>query len=150
MTSCDIQTVFRETRKVQTMQNESSPTPRKIKVLLADDHAAFRRVLRSILPQNETEVIECEDGYEAMRRYADFRPDWVLMDIDMAPMDGLTATDALINLFPKARIVLITSHRGEDLREAAKQAGAFDYVNKENLFEAWNIIRRNTPSLSPA
>jgi two-component system response regulator DegU len=64
------------------------------------------------------------------------------MDFDMAPMDGLTATEALVKQFPHARVLLVTSHDGDDLREAVRKAGALGFVRKDDLFKARDIMMR--------
>jgi len=122
---------------------ETASSKRKIKVLIADDHASFRRALRSLFHADEAEIIECSDGYEAVQRYAEHHPDWVVMDYDMAPVDGLTATESIRKQYPDARILLITLHDGDDIRDAVRKAGAVAYVRKENLIQARDIIRNS-------
>jgi two-component system, NarL family, response regulator DegU len=122
----------------------------KIKLMLVDDHVNFRRAFKSLFRPDEIEVVECNDGYDALKSYQEAKPDWVVMDFDMAPMDGLTATEMMIKQFPDARILLITLHDGEDIREAARKAGAVAYVRKENLIQAREIIRSNLPFRKPA
>lgn len=122
------------------MSNSLDPE-RKRKILIADDHAPFRRAFMSLFPPDEAEFLECSDGYEALVKYADYRPDWVVMDFDMQPMDGLTATENLRKQFPTARVLLITLHDGDDIRVAVRKAGAVAYVRKENLLQARDMIR---------
>jgi CheY-like chemotaxis protein len=125
------------------MESGSSTSAPKLKVLVADDHANFRRAFKSLFRPNEADIVECNDGYEALKAYATHHPDWVVMDFDMAPMDGLTATETLTKQFPEARVVLITLHGGDDIRDAVRKAGAVAYVRKENLLEARDLILRN-------
>ncbi len=125
------------------MTPSAAPT-RKIKVLIADDHVPFRRAFKSLFHPDEAEFLECSDGYEAVLQYAEHRPDWVVMDYDMAPVDGLTATESIRKQYPEARVLLITLHDGDDIREAVRKAGALAYVRKENLIQARDIIRTPT------
>ncbi len=126
------------------MTQDPGPKP-KIKILVADDHPSFRRAFKSLFHPDEAEVLECSDGYEALIQYGEHRPHWVVMDYDMAPMDGLTATESIRKQFPEARILLITLHDGDDIREAVRKAGAVAFVRKENLMQARDIIR-GTPA----
>jgi len=128
--------------------NHSSNPPRKIKILIADDHAAFRRAFISMFSAAEAEFVECNDGYEAILQYIERRPDWVVLDFDMSPVDGLTATESIKKQFPEARVLLITMHLGEDIREAVAKAGGTAYVRKEHLTQARDIIRAS-PYLQP-
>ena len=101
------------------------------KFLIVDDHAAFRQTLRAFLP--DATVVECADGREVLALYAAERPDWVLMDIQMPSLDGLTATRRLKERFPAARVIIVTNHAGEEFRAAARKAGADGFVHKEHL-----------------
>jgi DNA-binding NarL/FixJ family response regulator len=67
-------------------------------------------------------------------------PDWVLMDIKMKQMNGIAATKELLTKYPDARVVMLTQYSDKELREAARQAGACEYVCKENLIEVRSIL----------
>lgn len=128
------------------MPDTSQSATARCKFLIVDDHAAFRQTLRAFLP--DSTVLECADGREVLALYAAERPDWVLMDIQMPGLDGLTATRRLKETFPVARIIIVTNHAGEEIRAAAREAGADGFVHKENLEELPAMIRtqgqRNT------
>jgi len=64
------------------------------------------------------------DGAEALAAYTRYRPDWVLMDIEMSQTDGITVTREILLSFPSAKVVIVTRHDDEQLREAARNAGA--------------------------
>jgi CheY-like chemotaxis protein len=104
-------------------------------VLLIDDTEQMRRMIRRVIADLADPIAECEDGDEALAAYARHRPDWVLMDISMPNMDGLTATRRILELFPEARVLIVTQYDDDRLRDAARQAGAQGYVLKENLLE---------------
>jgi two-component system response regulator DesR len=106
-----------------------------MKILIVDDNASMRRALKSLLADGETEFVECEDGADALAAYTTHQPDFVLMDVAMPKVDGITATAQVIRAVPTARIVIVTSFDAAGLREAAFQAGACSYVLKENLLE---------------
>jgi CheY-like chemotaxis protein len=105
-----------------------------VKVLIIDDKPQIRETIKRMLRELVSEFAECSDGVDALRTYSTFHPDWVLMDIKMKTVDGLTATREITSQYPDAQIVIVTSYDEPELREAARAAGACDYVIKENLF----------------
>src|ERR1051326_6079872 len=115
------------------MPNPVQSATARGKFLIVDDHAAFRQTLRAFLP--DSPVREAADGREVMALYAAERPDWVLMDIQLPCLDGLTATRRLKERFPVARIIIVTHHAEEEFRAAARDAGADGFVHKEHLEE---------------
>jgi len=108
------------------------------KFLIVDDHAAFRQTIRPFLPNGT--VIECDEGRAALEACATEHPDWVLMDIEMPGMDGLTATRELKQRFPNVRIIIVTNHGEEDFRAAAMELGVEGFLRKENLAELRPMI----------
>lgn len=104
-----------------------------MRLLIVDDHAAMRRLLSRVVNDLFSVVVECEDGADALAAYEQHRPDWVLMDIEMKTMDGITATRNIRQVFPEARIVIVSKYDDEKLRAAARTAGACGYVQKDNL-----------------
>ncbi len=102
-------------------------------LLIVDDNPQMRRLIRSVIGDMAEIIAECCDGELALAAYTEQRPDWVLMDIKMAEMDGITATQRLKAAFPEARILIVTDYDDADLRESARVAGAEGYVVKENL-----------------
>ena len=113
-------------------------------VLIVDDNAGVRRLLRRAILEAASAVWECSDGAEALAAYADRRPDVVLMDIRMPRMDGLAATRQIRRFNPSARVVMVTDYDDEDLRNAASEAGACAYALKQNLTELAGLIRSIT------
>jgi DNA-binding NarL/FixJ family response regulator len=104
-----------------------------IRVLIADDHAFFRRGLEVVL-QGEPglELVgQASDGQEAVRVASEVVPDIVLMDIRMPKMTGIEAARAMKEVAPSAKIVILTiSDEDEDLFEAIR-AGAIGYLLKD-------------------
>lgn len=115
-----------------------------MKVLVIDDNWEARQMIKDFLLEESDECFECEDGSEALSAYAEFLPDWVLMDWDMKEVNGLTATQNIIAGFPDAKILMVTGFDEKDLRQAAKQAGACGYVQKNNLLELKEILTSGT------
>jgi two-component system response regulator DegU len=105
----------------------------EMKILIIDDNAAMRQMIRSFLPEAFDEIRECSDGSEALDCYSSFLPDWVLMDWEMKLIDGLAATRQILANFPEARILLVTQHDDPELSTAAYEAGAKGFVLKDDL-----------------
>jgi DNA-binding NarL/FixJ family response regulator len=109
-------------------------------ILIVDDNSQMRRTLRDLLSDVASAYYECSDGHGALAAYQQYRPDWVLMDLKMAEVDGLPATAAIYAADPAARIVIVTNYDDPALREAARLAGACGFVPKENLLELRALI----------
>ena len=111
-----------------------------MKVLIVDDNKQIRELVREYLPSTVVEIYECSDGSEAFELYQKHLPDWVLMDIQMKDVDGITATRQIISAYPKAHVMIVTDHNEDELRKTAFEAGASQYVVKENLFSISEIL----------
>ena len=107
-------------------------TPRRARVLVADDHELAREALVSILAREpDLEVVgEARDGYEAIRETGRLRPDLVLMDVRMPRLDGLQAARLDRQAAPETRVVVLSSHEGRDFVLEALRAGASGYLPK--------------------
>jgi len=103
-----------------------------IRVLLADDHALFRRGLASLLAaESDFEVVgEAVDGQQALEMVRELMPDVILMDVSMPVMDGLAATRRIKAEMPYARIVILTVSGGERSVFKAIRCGAEAYLPK--------------------
>ena len=111
-----------------------------MKVLIVDDNEKVRELVRDYLPATVGEIYECEDGGKAFALYEKHLPDWVLMDWEMAQVDGITATRRIIRAFPEANICMVTAFDSDDLRDEALRAGASGFVLKDNLFELEAVL----------
>jgi CheY-like chemotaxis protein len=115
-------------------------------LLLVDDNDELRGLLRALVADLAENIYECRDGAAAVAAYAVERPTWVLMDIQMAEMDGLTATRHITQEFPAAQVMIVTDHDDEAMRAAARLAGAREFVAKDNLLLARQILTGQRPS----
>jgi CheY-like chemotaxis protein len=104
-------------------------------ILIVEDNATMRALIRSLVEGPGSAVHECADGEGAVDLYARLRPDWVLMDIGLGGMDGIAATQAIRRSDPTARIIIVTERRDDEVRRAAVAAGASGFVLKEDLLE---------------
>jgi len=114
------------------MVQEGTMNP-SLSVLIVDDNAKMRSMIASIIKRKTSKIFECADGMDALGEYNLHRPDWVLMDVKMNDMDGLTATGLIHERFPKAKVMIMTQDDTKAMREAAQQVGASAFVAKENL-----------------
>jgi len=103
----------------------------KVRVLLVDDSTYIRTVLGSIIVDAGFEVVgEAADGEEAIRKYMDLKPDIVLMDVIMEPMDGMAATEAILDKDPAARILMVTVLEAKEILVDLVKIGAKGYITK--------------------
>jgi DNA-binding NarL/FixJ family response regulator len=115
-----------------------------IRILTADDHHLIRAGVASFLAtEPELQVVaEAANGEEALERYRDARPDLVLMDLSMPVMDGLAATRAILEEFPDARIIALTTYAGDEDIHRALDAGAMGYLVKDMMVaDVLKVIR---------
>ncbi len=111
-----------------------------LKLLIVEDNPAMRCLIKSIISDLAREVIELGDADAALAAYAECRPDWVLMDVRMKRTDGIVATRQIKSAFPDARIVIVTGYDDPKLWRAARNAGACEFVTKENLLDLRRIL----------
>src|SRR5690606_14402848 len=103
-----------------------------IKVLLVDDHEMVRIGVSAYLSiQPDIEVVgEAENGAKGVELALSLRPDIILMDLVMDQMDGIEATKKIIEQWPTAKIIIVTSFLDDDKVYPALEAGATSYVLK--------------------
>jgi DNA-binding NarL/FixJ family response regulator len=111
-----------------------------MKLLIVEDNTEMRRLIIQIVRKSSDAIFECADGAGALTAYREHYPDWVLMDIEMPQTDGISATRQIIAAFPSAKIVIVTDYDSANLREAALEAGACEYIVKENLVELRRLL----------
>ncbi|WP_456272110.1 response regulator [Bacillus sp. AK031] len=103
-----------------------------IRVLFVDDHEMVRIGVSSYLTaQPDIEVVaEADDGSAAIELALEHRPDIILMDLVMKEMDGIEATRRIIEKWPEAKIIIVTSFLDDDKVYPALEAGATSYMLK--------------------
>jgi len=120
-----------------------------VRVLLADDNAQFRYVLRQLLERDPDIVVvaEANDGGEALEMVHEHHPDVVLMDVSMPGIDGLEATFALKSRFPDLTVLMLSVGDKEQEIAAGLASGASEYLLKgTSAGEIVNAIKRHTPA----
>lgn len=103
-----------------------------IKVLFVDDHEMVRIGVSAYLSaQSDIEVIgEADNGLKAVELAMELRPDIILMDLVMPEMDGIEATKRIIEKWPDAKIIIVTSFLDDEKVYPALEAGATSYMLK--------------------
>ncbi len=122
--------------KMESMNSEQI----KIKVLLADDHQLFREGLKRILNmEDDIEVIgECSDGIQVLEFCNAYKPDVILMDINMPNENGVEATAKLREIFPDIKVIMLSIHDDESYVFETLRKGASGYLLKD--MEAESLI----------
>lgn len=115
-------------------------------ILVVDDNAQVRQLIRREVADLVTQVYESGDGAAVLALYQCYRPDWVVMDLALKQANGLSVTRQLTAAFPQARVCLVTTYDDDFLRDAALAAGACGFVNKENLVALRALIKESMPS----
>lgn len=106
-----------------------------IRVLIADDHQLLLDGIATLLQSfpGVQLVGQASDGRQAVQQFAALQPDVTLMDLQMPVMNGLDAIAAIRALRPQARIIVLTTYKGDALVGRAVQAGACGYLLKSSL-----------------
>ncbi len=118
---------------------------KKIKVLVADDHAVVRAGLAAILGEQPdiTIVGEAADGFEATSKVLELKPDVILMDIIMPKCSGIDAMIAIRDRMPDARVLILTVSESEEDLFRALRFGAQGYLLKSaNIDEVADAVRK--------
>ncbi len=113
-----------------------------MKLIIADDNAKIRKLIRILVRKSFEQIYECLDGDEVVPCYKENKPDWVFLDIQMGRMYGFAAARSLISQFPTARIVIISDFDNQDLRKVSEEIGVKYYLNKDELFRINTIIKQ--------
>jgi DNA-binding NarL/FixJ family response regulator len=112
---------------------ESLPV-KQITVLLAEDHASFRKSLKLLIEADgDIEVVgEAKNGLEAVRLSARLHPEVIVMDIAMPLLNGLEATQQIMENFPSTRVLILSAHPDPEYIKQAVMLGASGYLIKQS------------------
>ncbi|GGE65457.1 response regulator [Priestia taiwanensis] len=117
------------------------------KILIVDDAAFMRMMIKDILVKNGFEVCgEAENGQQAIEKFKETQPDLVTMDITMPEMDGIQALKEIRKTNPNAKIIMCSAMGQQAMVIEAIQAGAKDFIVKP--FQADRVIEAITKALS--
>lgn len=109
------------------------------KILLADDTAFMREMLKSALDPEKYQIIgEATDGAQAVEYYKEKKPDLLILDINMPKMNGIDALTEVIAYDPEAKVIMCSDQKYENMIVMAIKRGAKDFVIKP--FSASDVI----------
>ncbi|MBP1763174.1 MAG: response regulator receiver protein [Firmicutes bacterium] len=101
------------------------------RILVVDDAAFMRMMVKDILSKNGYEVVgEAENGLRAIEKYQELRPDLVTMDITMPEMDGISAVKEIRKIDPNAKVIMCSAMGQQSMVIEAIQSGARDFIVK--------------------
>ena len=129
--------------------------PNLIRILAIDDHPMLREGIASLVAsQSDMELVaEASTGREALEQFRNHRPDLTLMDLQMPDMDGIEAMVAIRDEFPEARIIVLTTYKGDVEVLRALKAGARAYLLKgllrKELLETIRAVHRGEKHIPP-
>ena len=115
------------------------------RIMVVDDSRMIGMQMKNMLEGTDFEVAAyCRDGEEAVDQYSQVKPDLVTMDIIMPGMDGLEAAQAILEEYPEARIIMVSSLAYDDTFEEATAIGAKGFIDKpfekEKLIEIFEQV----------
>ncbi|WJH33277.1 response regulator [Paenibacillus aurantius] len=109
------------------------------RILVVDDAAFMRMMIRDILTKNGYDVVgEANDGAQAIEKFKEVKPDLITMDITMPEMDGIAALKEIKKLDPNAKVIMCSAMGQQAMVIDAIQAGAKDFIVKP--FQADRVI----------
>lgn len=113
------------------------------RILIVDDAAFMRMMIRDILTKNGFEVVgEAQDGAQAIEKFKELHPDLITMDITMPEMDGIAALKEIKKLDPNAKVIMCSAMGQQAMVIDAIQTGAKDFIVKpfqsDRVIEAIN------------
>ncbi|WP_407308304.1 response regulator [Desulfosporosinus sp. SB140] len=101
------------------------------RILIADDASFMRLMICQILARKGLkDIVEAENGRQAVELYKSYRPILTFMDITMPELDGLSALDEILEIDPSAKVIICSAVAHETMVVEALQRGAVDFVSK--------------------
>ena len=117
------------------------------KILIVDDAAFMRMMIKDILTKNGYQVVgEAADGAQAIEKYKECTPDLITMDITMPEMDGITALKEIKKVNPNVKVIMCSAMGQQAMVIDAIQAGARDFIVKP--FQADRVLEAISKALS--
>jgi DNA-binding NarL/FixJ family response regulator len=105
-----------------------------VRVILVDDYTPYRLFVSSTLQKHPKLQIVSEvgDGFKAVLKARELKPDLILMDIGIPTINGIEAARQILEILPETKILFVTENRSSEIAEQAFRIGASGYVVKSN------------------
>ncbi|MHB8853956.1 MAG: response regulator [Ignavibacteriaceae bacterium] len=129
--------------------------PKKIKIIIADDHPLFRKGIKyTLLTDDQFEIAgEASNGNDAISLIENFSPDIAIMDIEMPICDGITVAQRVLPKMKKLKIIFLTMHAEPSILKKAIEIGAKGYLLKDSIedeiIEAINAVYNGRIYIDP-
>ena len=132
---------------------DAMPAGKRIRILAVDDHPMLREGIAAAIARQSDMILvgEAVNGREAIEAFRKTRPDVTLMDLQMPEMNGVEAISAIRADFPAARIIVLTTYKGDAQALRALKAGASGYLLKsalrKEMMDAIRVVFAGRPSI---
>ena len=115
------------------------------KIMVVDDAGIVRSMIKKFLTSGGHEIVcEASNGFEAIEKYKEFKPELVTMDMSMPEMGGIPAVEKIKQFDPNAKIIMISAINQKELIIKALQAGVINYIIKPFDEEKLNSTIKET------
>lgn len=111
-------------------------------VMIVDDHAVIRRMVRALLEAEDLAVCDAADGAEGVQKAQAEKPDLIILDLSMPVMNGLEAARKLKTLLPQVPLLLFTNSPGGTVEVEARSAGISEVISKSDSGGAKQLLAR--------
>jgi two-component system chemotaxis response regulator CheY len=109
-------------------------------VMIVDDHAIIRRMLRAVFEAEDWQVSDAKDGAEGVLKAQELKPSLIILDLSMPVMNGLEAARALKLLMPHVPLLMFTNNAGAAMEEEARSAGISAVVCKSDSDSSTRLV----------
>lgn len=114
-----------------------------MKLLIVEENLAMRRLIRSFIGEIPHSINECENGAAVLTLCEGAKPDWVLLDLNLAEADSFATTRQIVKDFPETRVVMMADDDNPRMRQAAHRAGVFEYILKDDLLSLRRLLQNS-------
>ena len=148
-------TLFHPWPRLELCSDGSSPTM-AVRILIADDDAAIRRLLRRLIESHENWTVcgDAQDGHDAIGKAAQLNPDVIVLDLAMPQMNGLQAAREISRTTPEVPMLLLTVQQvSRELTNEAVHAGFKGAISKSTgseVVKAIEVLLRHQSFFQPA
>ena len=111
-----------------------------MKLMIVDDHAGIRKKICELLGRPNVEMRECASGEDAIDATAEFKPDWIIMDVNLPGVNGFEAAAMIREAVPCMQVVFISAEDRNYLREEAQNRHAAQFLSKNHLAQLPRVL----------